>query len=520
MPADPMNCDPSRLRLLLDDRLDEMEQESLARHLEKCDACRGALEDLAAARRWWGDVRLLAGGPQETNDGGPSAHDADPLGFLDPPTGPGQLGKLGVYEVTEVIGRGGMGVVLKAIDGPLHRYVAIKVLAPELATSATARRRFAREARAVAAIAHDHIVAIHAVDATPGGLPYIVMQYVSGKSLQDRLNGAGPLETREVLRIGMQAARGLAAAHAVGLVHRDVKPANILLENGVERVKLTDFGLARAADDASLTQSGVVAGTPLLYVAGAGPWRAGGRAVGPVQPGERPIHALHRPDRRSAPRRRWAVLRRVSEDAPRPIRDLNNEVPDWLQAIVEKLQAKDPADRFESAAEVADLFGRCLAYMEKPGASPPFLIARPAARRPARPRAVVAGVLLAALACLGASEASGVTNLTDFVATVLRIRTPTGTLVFQVEDPEVKVSVDGEDVVLTGAGPQEIRLRAGSHRVQKAKGEKVEEELITIARGGKETVKVTFEADPPAVADSRPRAEPSGEALAERIKTP
>ena len=105
------------------------------------------------------------------------------------------------------------------------------------------------------------MVPIHSID-TWKGLPYLVMSFVAGRSLQERIDSEGPLPVEAILRIGMQAASGLAAAHAQRLVHRDVKPANILLENGVERVSLTDFGLARAVDDASLTQSGVVAGTP------------------------------------------------------------------------------------------------------------------------------------------------------------------------------------------------------------------------------------------------------------------
>src|SRR5262249_34432812 len=159
------------------------------------------------------------------------------------------------------VGRGGMGVVLKAFDETLHRVVAIKVMAPQLATSATARQRFTREARAQAAVSHDHVVTIHAVE-EHGPLPRIVMQFVAGTSLQDRIDRTGPLQLHEVLRIGMQTASGLAAAHAQGLGHRDVKPANILPEDGVEQVELTDVRLARAADDASLTQSGTVAGTP------------------------------------------------------------------------------------------------------------------------------------------------------------------------------------------------------------------------------------------------------------------
>ncbi len=497
MVARASRCDPDRLRLLLEDRLGEPEQAGLAGHLEACESCRQALEAMAAESRWWAEARQCAGEAAPTSGPDPSDTPGPWLGFLDPPDGPGQLGKIGAYEVVEVIGRGGMGVVLKAFDRPLGRFVAIKVLAPELAAGATARRRFAREAQAVAAIAHEHIVAIHAVDATPAGLPFIVMNYVSGRSLQDRLDRAGPMEVREILRIGMQAASGLAAAHAVGLVHRDVKPANILLENCIERVKLTDFGLARAADDASLTQSGVVAGTP-QYMA---PEQARGEPVdvradlfslGSV------LYALctGRPPFRAETT--MGVLRRVCEDTPRPIRETNPEVPDWLQAIVEKLQAKDPAGRFGSAAEVAELFGRCLAYLERPGKQPPFRADRPPSPRPYRTRAIAAALLLAAVAGLGASEATGITRLSDLVATVLRIRTADGTLVLQVDDPEVKVRVDGEDVILTGAGQHEIRLslRAGQHRLEKAKGGEVRQELVTIARGGKETVRVTFEPGP------------------------
>ena len=151
------------------------------------------------------------------------------LYFLHPADRPDLLGTLGEYEVQEVIGQGGMGVVLKAFEPALHRLVAIKVLAPALAGSATARRRFTREAQAAAAVCHEHVVAVHGVHEADG-LPYLVMQYVAGESLQDRLDRTGPLEVVEVVRIGMQTAAGLAAAHAQGLIHRDVKPANLLLE--------------------------------------------------------------------------------------------------------------------------------------------------------------------------------------------------------------------------------------------------------------------------------------------------
>ena len=156
----------------------------------------------------------------------------------------------------------------------LNRNVAIKVLSASLASTGAARSRFLREARAAAAVVHEHVVGVFAV-AESAGLPFLVMEYVSGRSLQDRLDRDGPLSITESLRIGMQTASGLAAAHAQGLVHRDVKPANILLENSVERVRLTDFGLARAVADAGLSHSGVVAGTP-YYMA---PEQARGEAT-------------------------------------------------------------------------------------------------------------------------------------------------------------------------------------------------------------------------------------------------
>lgn len=164
--------------------------------------------------------------------------------LLEPTEHAERIGTLGPYEVIELVGRGGMGVVLRAFDPKLSRMVAIKLLAPELATSTTAVQRFLREARAAAAVSHDHVVSIYAIDddARP---PVIVMEMIDGQSLQQKIDATGALEVKSILRIGMQTASGLSAAHRQGLVHRDIKPANILLENGIERVKLTDFGLAR-----------------------------------------------------------------------------------------------------------------------------------------------------------------------------------------------------------------------------------------------------------------------------------
>ncbi|MGZ0167851.1 MAG: serine/threonine-protein kinase, partial [Planctomycetales bacterium] len=290
------------------------------------------------------------------------------LTFLSESEEEDSIGKLGSYEVLEIVGAGGMGIVMRAWDPSLRRIVAIKVLASHLANSAAARRRFVREAQAAAAVSHDHVVAIHAVEADHEP-PYLVMQYIEGKTLQQRLDGSGPLHVREVLRIGQQTALGLSAAHQQGIVHRDIKPANILLENGVERVRITDFGLARAIDDASMTQSGVVAGTPLFMA----PEQAQG-----IQLDHRAdlfslgsvlyVMCTGRPPFRSSTM--IGVIRRVCDDSPRPIREINPDVPDWLCAIIDRLLAKEPKDRYSSAEEVADLLGNCLAHVQQPTTVP------------------------------------------------------------------------------------------------------------------------------------------------------
>ena len=419
-----------------------------------------------------------------------------PLDFLTEPEQTGSLGRLDHYEILEVVGRGGMGVVLRGFDAKLHRVVAIKVMAAQLATSATARRRFTREAQAAAAVSHDHIVTIHAVEESDG-LPYLVMQYVPGMSLQDRLDRDGPLQLSEILRIGMQTAAGLAAAHAQGLIHRDIKPANILLENGVERVKITDFGLARAADDASLTQSGIVAGTP-QYMA---PEQAHGEAVdrradlfslGSVLyaacTGRAPFRAANT----------MAILKRVCEETPSPIREANPEIPDWLSAIIERLHAKDPAGRYKSAAEVAEILGEHLAHVQHPSLVPLPPTEKRTFRSPSRrPRlwAAVAAGLLCLAAGLGLAEATGVTEL---AVTVIRILTPHGTLVIEANDPGVKVTIEGDGgLVIAGAGAQEVRLQPGSYKVHATKDGKpvrLDRDLVTITRNHKQVVRVRLDA--------------------------
>src|SRR5690349_7784169 len=186
MPA-PLDCPHiESWSPLLDASLAPEQRERYERHLEACPACQERLDRAEGP----GDTlrRLRQGtGPGRT----PSPEPAD-LYFLRPADWPGLLGTLGGYQVQGVIGQGGMGLVLKAFDPALHRLVAIKVLSPVLAGSATARRRFTREAQAAAAVCHEHVVAVHGVGEADG-LPYLVMQYIAGESLQERLDRLGPL---------------------------------------------------------------------------------------------------------------------------------------------------------------------------------------------------------------------------------------------------------------------------------------------------------------------------------------
>ena len=273
--------------------------------------------------------------------------------------------EIGNFRLIEEIGHGGMGIVLKAHDKKLKRDVAIKVLAPYLAADPEAVQRFVREAQSAAAVRHDNVVTIHAVDEANGS-PFLVMELINGESLQDRIK-RGPLPTDEIVQFGIQIALGLDAAHRRGLIHRDIKPANILLESqselgepNVVRVKITDFGLARVTSESAITRHGFIAGTP-PYMS---PEQANGKpldhrsdlfSLGSVLyllcTGQVAFHA------ESA----IAVLRRVTDHEPEPIRLVNPAIPNWLCEVIAKLMAKRPEDRIQSAKEVADLLTQCQA---------------------------------------------------------------------------------------------------------------------------------------------------------------
>lgn len=464
--------------------------------------------------------------PTSDRDISPIAHDneeSEGLEFLTPSTRPDSLGRIGHYEVLEVLGKGGFGIVFRAFDETLHRVVAVKVLAPGLAATSPARKRFLREARSSAKVRHENIVQVYAVVEQP--LPYLVMEFIPGETLQQRIDRTGPIETLEVLQLGRQIAEGLAAAHAQGLIHRDIKPGNILIEAGANpHAKITDFGLARAADDASITQSGCIAGTP-MYMA---PEQALGEAIdqradlfslGSVLykmcSGRPPFRAPNT----------IAVLKRVVEDTPRPIQEIIPEVPEWLCDLITRLHAKNPADRTTTAQDVADLLARRLAEFQVPGNSyAAIAVPRPAeakappVKEPVAPAPIVrrsavkkrrwmaaAAVIAILFSGLGLSEATGVT---DFRGTVIRLLSPEGTLVVEVDDPGVSVRIDGSDIVITGAGAKEIRLKPGRYTVEASKdGKLVKQELVSVTRNGRQVVRVSKEALPPGFMVATPSAE-------------
>ncbi|TXT39461.1 MAG: putative serine/threonine-protein kinase pknB [Planctomycetota bacterium] len=360
-------CEDIPLDVLLfgDEESDEFRQS--ASHVESCSHCQDRLIALAADDGDWDNVREVLQTTVELDDSGPRGPSSGrrvKLDFLSPPSHPEMLGRLGRYEIEQVIGFGGMGIVLKGFDTELNRPAAIKVLAPHLAHSGVARQRFAREARAAAAVVHEHVVAIHNVESEQE-TPFLVMQYVPGRSLQARVEQDGPLTATEILRIGMQAAAGLAAAHAQGVIHRDVKPANILLENGVERVLLTDFGLARAADDASLTHSGIIAGTPH--------YMSPEQASGEPTDGRSDLFSLgavlyfmatgHPPFRAE---RAMAVLHRICHDQYRPVCEIAPHIPDELTDVIDRLLEKKPSRRFASAADAQQALAALLSDLQQP----------------------------------------------------------------------------------------------------------------------------------------------------------
>ncbi|MEM1226819.1 MAG: serine/threonine-protein kinase [Planctomycetota bacterium] len=397
----------SELRSLIDGSVDDASYASWTKHLDACESCQEALQTIATGEipidslvadvdqanpteqsAYWPAVARVQAeiaeqlgqrrgtvAPDATEtltDTDPASQDSTKnasmgpktpresrdaisgeLDFLEPSDDPAYLGQLEHFQIAGVIGRGGMGIVLEAFDTHLTRPVAIKVLNPQFQENEIARQRFCREGRAAAAIAHEHVVAMHQVaKADRNQVAFLVMQMIEGDTLESRIVDGQPMPAGDVARIGMQIASGLSAAHKQGMIHRDVKPANVLIERETERVKLTDFGLARAADDIKLTKTGMVTGTP-LYMS---PEQTLGEDADERSDLFSLGAVLYEMATGIAPFRApsaMGVMKRILDEQPKPPHQVNGQIPRPLSELIVSLLAKSAEDRPASASVVA-----------------------------------------------------------------------------------------------------------------------------------------------------------------------
>src|SRR5688572_1848742 len=263
--------------------------------------------------------------------------------------------KIGQYTIVSQLGRGGMGIVYKAKDDALNRFVAIKVLTEQLTDDDTFLQRFVREAQAAAGVSHPNLVQIFHIGEDAQKHPYFVMEYVSGRSLNHVVRADGRIGNPRASQIILQAAHGLAAAHDQGIIHRDIKLANLMLDDrGI--VKIADFGLALPVDaENRLTATGMMVGTP-GYLS---PEQCRGEKVD----GRTDIYALgitfyellsgSPPFRGESP---LALLRQILDEEPPDITSLNPSVDAESRRILQKMIAKDRQQRYQNCHElVADL---------------------------------------------------------------------------------------------------------------------------------------------------------------------
>ena len=285
---------------------------------------------------------IVPGGP-------PAGHKR--IDFLSPPRARGELGWLAHYRVLRLLGEGGMGIVFLAEDSLLSRPVALKVIRPEIADTAGIAQRFMREARATAAIQHDHIVTIYQVG-QENGIPFLAMEYLKGMSLAEWLDRSHRPSVELVLRIGREIAAGLSAAHRHSLIHRDIKPANIWLEAPLGRVKILDFGMARSErEDVEITATGPVMGTPAFMA----PEQARGEPAGTSSDLFSLGCLLYRLCTRRLPFEGGsviAVLASISTETPPAPRNLNDGIPASLSVLIMRLLHKMPEARPVSAEVV------------------------------------------------------------------------------------------------------------------------------------------------------------------------
>ncbi len=409
--------------------------------------------------------------------------------ILTPPEAEDELGRLGGYRVLEVFGIGGMGVVFKAEDPGLNRFVALKAIKVRGASvSDESRERFLREARATAAIRHDNIVTIHQVG-EDRGIPFLAMELLEGDSLAQQLRRTGRPTVEEALRIAREIALGLSAAHAKGLTHRDIKPDNIWVEADSGRVKILDFGLARANDDElQLTQSGAIVGTP-GYLS---PEQACGEGLDErtdlfslgvvlyeMLTGQKPFERVSL----------MAVLNAIGNDTPSSPRVLDQKIPEAVSNLVMRLLEKNPDRRFQTAQDVVAAITDC----ETRGSNLHAVAEAPSItldRKPSKetPRRFTSWRTLAGTGVLIAVALVA----TAFVfQTVFFFQTKSGTLRIEITDPKIEVSIRGTKIVLKGANKKDITLQPGDKILHVKRGDfKFDTKSLQLKKGETVVVKV------------------------------
>jgi serine/threonine protein kinase len=415
---------------------------------------------------------------------------------------PGRVGepqvgeRLGQYRLVRELGAGGMGIVFEAEDEWLNRRVAIKVLRSDLPAEQVARERFLREARAMAAVEQENVCTIYQVGEADGR-PYMAMQLLVGETLETRLDREHRLPAAEAARIGREVAAGLAAAHDKGLVHRDVKPANVWLEAGTGRVKLLDFGLALARDNSHLTHSGFVIGTPAFMA----PEQARGEPLDGrsdlfslgivlymVTTGERPF------DGTTA----MAVMRNLELHHPARVNVKRVDVPAPFSNLIMELLAKDRKDRPVSAAVVADRLARpemvrpthlpvappASPVTPIPVSGPPGAGWPPPPHRPGPTTSLVRIVLMISVTAVGLMLYWHfyVTNYGGLE------------IVADVSDAEVDIRQNGQIVKQSTSTDREFTLRPGTYDLVLIKpryGYKLNQTVVEVGRGRAAQVRVT-----------------------------
>jgi tRNA A-37 threonylcarbamoyl transferase component Bud32 len=497
---------------------------------------------------------------------------------------------IGDYAVVSKIGEGGMGAVFLAEDTKLGRKVAVKTMRPELARDQSNRERFEREARAAAAVEHESIVPIWGVGESNDGTPFIAMPFLKGEMLADRLKRQPVAGLSVILKVAREVAEGLSAAHAAGLIHRDIKPGNIWLEGDpqskdltlqIRRCKILDFGLARSvnSDDTHLTAVGAILGTP-AYMA---PEQARAQKVDHRTDLFSLGVTLYRMATGRMPfegQTSMAVVIAITTTDPIPVWSLNPNLPHALGELIDRLMCKDPAGRPQSAEEVVRAVKQILKDIQARNAAPAAPVAiRPAGAGPATEvsahmsnAVTVAEVVRKLPAPAPKSEptergpaarepgfeivpepapakptrtksksrkrarkayrnrmivawAVALFAIGAVAVAVLRYTTAEGTLVVEIDDPDVEarfkngklvvIGPDGKDRYTLTAAEHDKKIHTGAYtlRIEGSDGLIIDTNEFTLKRGGKVTVRVTLDpkvvrkVDPPKPAPV-PNADP------------